>query len=104
MKLLNSAGAKPEFRQKCLINEHRERAEDKGVKMGVKITEGKFKGLMALANSKGMIAAAAMDQRGSLQKSIAKAKGVDAKQISRREMEEFKAAVSKILTPYATAI
>lgn len=72
--------------------------------MGVKITEGKFKGMMALSNSKGIIAAAAMDQRGSLQKSIAKAKGIDPKQISRQQMEEFKVAVSKILTPHATAI
>ena len=72
--------------------------------MGFKITEGKFKGLTALSNSKGVIAAAAMDQRGSLQKSIAKARGVDPKQITREQMEEFKVAVSKILTPHATAI
>ena len=72
--------------------------------MSVKITEGKFKGLMRLSNSKGVIAAAAMDQRGSLQKAIAKARGVDAKQITREHMEEFKVAVSKVLTPYATAI
>lgn len=72
--------------------------------MGIRITEGKFKGLTALSNSKGIIAAAAMDQRGSLQKSIAKAKGVDSKQISRQQMEEFKIAVSKVLTPHATAI
>ena len=72
--------------------------------MGIRMTEGKFKGLMRLSNSKGVIAAAAMDQRGSLQKSIAKSRGVDAKQITRAQMEEFKVAVSKILTPYATAI
>jgi tagatose 1,6-diphosphate aldolase len=72
--------------------------------MAIRMTEGKFKGLMRLSNSKGVIAAAAMDQRGSLQKSIAKARGVDAKQITRQHMEEFKVAVSKVLTPYATAI
>ena len=72
--------------------------------MGIKMTQGKFKGLMALSNSKGIIAAAAMDQRGSLQKSIAKAKGVDPKEVTRQQMEEFKAAISKVLTPYATAI
>src|SRR3990167_8429462 len=72
--------------------------------MSVRMTEGKFKGLMRLSNSKGVIAAAAMDQRGSLQKSIAKARGVDAKQITRAQMEEFKVAVSKALTPHATAI
>ena len=72
--------------------------------MTVRMTEGKFRGLVALSNSKGVIAAAAMDQRGSLQKSIAKAKGVDFKEITQKHMEEFKVAVSKALTPYATAI
>ena len=70
----------------------------------MQITRGKFKGLTALSNSKGTIAAAAMDQRGSLRKGIAKAKGVDSKEITRAQMEEFKAAVSRILTPHATAI
>jgi tagatose 1,6-diphosphate aldolase len=70
----------------------------------MKISEGKYKGLMNLSNDKGVIAAAAMDQRGSLQKSIAKAKGVDSKAISQQMMEEFKIAVSKALTPHATAI
>ncbi len=70
----------------------------------MKITEGKFKALQRLSNEKGTIAAAAMDQRGSLQKSIAKAKGVDAKQVTQQMMEEFKVAVSKALTPHATAI
>lgn len=69
-----------------------------------KITQGKYKGLAALSNAKGVIAAAAMDQRGSLQKGIAKARGVDPKEISKEQMEEFKAAVSRLLTPYATAI
>ncbi len=68
------------------------------------MTEGKYKGLLALSNEKGIIAAAAMDQRGSLQKSIAKARGVDPKQITSKEMEEFKVEVSKALTPHATAI
>lgn len=70
----------------------------------MKITEGKLKGLEALSDSKGVIRAAAMDQRGSLQKSIAKEKGVDPKAVTRQMMEEFKVAVSKILTPHASAI
>ncbi|MBI4367899.1 MAG: tagatose 1,6-diphosphate aldolase [Candidatus Omnitrophica bacterium] len=72
--------------------------------MSIRMTAGKFKGLTALSNSKGVIAAAAMDQRGSLQKSIAKARGVDSKEITQQHMEEFKVAVSKVLTPHATAI
>ncbi len=60
--------------------------------------------MKALANDAGIIAAAAMDQRGSLQKSLAQAKGVDKKAISFEMMAEFKTAVTKILTPHASAI
>jgi tagatose 1,6-diphosphate aldolase len=48
--------------------------------------------------------AAAMDQRGSLQKSLANARGVDVKEITPAMMSEFKVAVSKVLTPHASAI
>lgn len=70
----------------------------------VKITQGKLKGLERLSDPKGIIRAAAMDQRGSLLKSIAKAKGVDPKAVTEAMLSEFKCAVSKILTPYASAI
>ena len=59
----------------------------------MKITPGKLKGLKACSDSKGIIRAAAMDQRGSLLKSIAKEKGVDPKEVTRQMMEEFKVAV-----------
>jgi tagatose 1,6-diphosphate aldolase len=45
-----------------------------------------------------------MDQRGSLQKSIAAAKGVDAKAVTDEMMVEFKGAVVRVLTPHASAI
>lgn len=70
----------------------------------VTISEGKLKSLGAVSDKNGVIRAAAMDQRGSLQKSIAKAKGVGEKEISYAMMSEFKTAVTKVLTPYATAI
>lgn len=70
----------------------------------MQLSAGKIKHLNALSNSKGVIAAAAMDQRGSLRKSIASAKGVPPEQISDEMMQEFKVAVSKILTPHASAI
>ncbi len=60
--------------------------------------------MKALANDSGVIAAAAMDQRGSLQKSLAKAKGIDKKEVTYEMMAEFKTAVTKILTPHASAI
>lgn len=68
------------------------------------LSEGKLKHLKALSNAQGVIAAAAMDQRGSLQKSIAAAKGVSANDVTEEMMSEFKIAVTRILTPHATAI
>ncbi len=68
------------------------------------LSEGKLKHMKALANENGIIAAAAMDQRGSLQKALAQAKGIDKKQITYDMMAEFKTAVTKILTPHASAI
>ncbi len=70
----------------------------------ITISEGKLKSLEAVSNKKGVISAAAMDQRGSLQKSIAKAKGVSDKEVTPQMMSEFKVIVTKVLTPYASAI
>ncbi len=66
-----------------------------------RMTRGKYDGLMAVSDDKGTIRAAAMDQRGSLKRAIAKAKGSD---IDTAEMSEFKAIVTEVLTPHATAI
>jgi tagatose 1,6-diphosphate aldolase len=70
----------------------------------VNITRGKQKGLEAVSDSRGVIAAAAMDQRGSLKSAIAKEKGIDKKDVTPAMLEEFKSAVVKVLTPYASAI
>src|SRR6201997_1328556 len=70
----------------------------------MRLSEGKMRRMKALANKAGVIAAAAMDQRGSLQKSLAAAKGVDKKQVTDEMMSEFKVAISKVLTPHASAI
>lgn len=68
------------------------------------LTEGKLKHMKALSNDRGVVAAAAMDQRGSLQKSLATARGVDTKEITTEMMSEFKVAVTRALTPHASAI
>jgi tagatose 1,6-diphosphate aldolase len=70
----------------------------------MKLTPGKRKGLEAVSDSRGVIAAAAMDQRGSLKSAIAKDKGIDKKAVTNEMMAEFKEAVSRVLTPHATAI
>src|SRR5436305_4249825 len=70
----------------------------------MQLSEGKIKHLNALSDKNGIIAAEAMDQRGSLRKAIASAKGVSQKEITDDMMVEFKVAVAKILTPHASAI
>jgi tagatose 1,6-diphosphate aldolase len=67
----------------------------------VKLTPGKLRGLKAVADPRGVIAAAAMDQRGSLKKSLAKDKGSD---VSDAMLEEFKSLVTEVLTAHASAI
>src|SRR5579872_3019053 len=67
----------------------------------IKITKGKYNGITACANDKGIISAAAMDQRGSLKKSIGKAMGHDA---TNDDLTNFKICVTEVLTPYASAI
>ncbi len=67
----------------------------------MKLTPGKLAGLRKVSNERGVIAAAAMDQRGSLQKSLAKEKGGE---VTDAMMEEFKTLVTEVLTPHASAI
>ena len=65
------------------------------------ITPGKLAGMKAVADGRGVIAAAAMDQRGSLQKALAKEKGGD---VNDAMMQEFKSLVTEVLTSRASAI
>src|SRR4051812_19146141 len=57
--------------------------------------------MKAVSDARGVIAAAAMDQRGSLKKALAKERGGE---VSDRDMEEFKSLVTEVLTPHASAI
>ena len=68
------------------------------------LSEGKKLHMHKLSNKDGIIAAAAMDQRGSLAKSLAAAMGVTQKEVSQKLMEDFKTSVVRALTPHATAI
>src|SRR5580698_220978 len=70
--------------------------------MSTKLTPGKLAGLKSVSNERGVIAAAAMDQRGSLKKSLAKEKGVA--DVPDSALEEFKSLVTEVLTKHASAI
>ena len=63
----------------------------------MKLTPGKIAGMKAVSNDRGVIAAAAMDQRGSLKKALGANAG-DA------QLEEFKVYVTEVLTQHASAI
>src|SRR3989442_16011726 len=67
----------------------------------MKLSSGKLAGLKKVSNPRGVIAAAAMDQRGSLQKALAKEKGGE---VGDAMIEEFKALVTEVLTRHASAI
>ena len=67
----------------------------------MKLTPGKLAGLNAVSNERGVIAAAAMDQRGSLLKSLQEARGGSA---DGHDLEVFKSMVTDVLTQYASAI
>jgi tagatose 1,6-diphosphate aldolase len=67
----------------------------------MKLTPGKLRGLKAVSNDRNVIAAAAMDQRGSLQKSLAKERGAEA---TGHDLEVFKTLVTETLCRYASAI
>src|ERR1700684_2485104 len=67
----------------------------------MKLTPGKLAGLKRVSNDRGVIAAAAMDQRGSLQKALSKE---NSREVSDRMIEEFKSRVTEVLSPHASAI
>lgn len=66
-----------------------------------RVTSGKYRRLMALSDEQGVIAALAIDQRGSLKKALTALTGRD---VTTPEIVEFKTLVSEVLTPYASAI
>jgi len=70
----------------------------------VNISKGKQKGLEAIADRRGVIAALAIDQRSALRKLFTAATGIAGDQIPRAQLEQYKEAVSRILTPHASAI
>src|SRR5438093_13685407 len=70
------------------------------VQTRTRVTKGKAKNIDACADDGGIIRAAAMDQRGSLMREIGKPGGA----ATPESLTEFKTAVTKALTPYATAI
>ena len=70
----------------------------------MQISNGKRRGLETISDDRGVIAALAIDQRSALRKLFAAATGMDGDQVPREMLEKYKEAVSRVLTPYASAI
>jgi tagatose 1,6-diphosphate aldolase len=68
------------------------------------MSPGKQRGLQALANERGVIAALAIDQRSAMRKLIAKASGCRPEEVPAEVLVQFKEKVSQVLTPHASSI
>ncbi len=66
--------------------------------------DGKKKGLKAVADSRGVIAALAIDQRGAMRQLFGQAMNVPPASVGAEKLIQFKEAVSRVLTPHASAI
>ena len=68
------------------------------------LSPGKQKGLAAVADRRGVIAALAIDQRSALRSLFSKASGQSPESVPADLIIRFKESVSRILTPHASAI
>lgn len=69
-----------------------------------RLTAGKQKGLEAVSDSRGVIAAVAIDQRSAMRSLFARSMGIEPENVPAERLIQFKEAVSRILTPHASAI
>jgi tagatose 1,6-diphosphate aldolase len=72
--------------------------------MSKHISAGKRRGLEAVADARGIIAAVAIDQRSALRSLFARSMGIEPENVPAERLIQFKEAVSRILTPHASAI
>jgi tagatose 1,6-diphosphate aldolase len=72
--------------------------------MTPELTPGKKRGLDAVSDSRGVIAALAIDQRGAMRELFSKPMGKAPADVPGENLIEYKKAVSRILTPHASAI
>src|ERR1700739_4925350 len=68
------------------------------------LSAGKQKGLQAVADPRGIIAALAIDQRSALRNLFARAMEIESANVPFENLTRFKEAVSSVLTPHASAI
>lgn len=72
--------------------------------MALDLSPGKWQRLRSLTDGEGRFKMLAIDQRDSLRRAIARATGHDARDVADDDLAKAKAAVTKLLAPYATAV
>jgi tagatose 1,6-diphosphate aldolase len=70
----------------------------------LKLSLGKRKRLESVSNSRGVIAALAMDQRDALRKLFSTELKIEKQFVPPRQLEEFKSIVVRALSPHASAV
>jgi tagatose 1,6-diphosphate aldolase len=68
------------------------------------LSAGKWQRLRSLTDEQGRFKMMAIDQRGSLRRSLAKATGKEPTDVAYEEMAQVKAIITRQLAPYATAV
>lgn len=70
----------------------------------MKLSPGKRKGLESVSDSRGVIAALAIDQRDALRKLFSAELRMEKHAVAREQLEEFKSIVVRALSPHASAV
>jgi tagatose 1,6-diphosphate aldolase len=70
----------------------------------VKLSPGKRKGLEAVSDSRGVIAALAIDQRDALRSLFAAEMKIEKPAVPREQLQKFKSIVVRALSPHASAV
>ena len=72
--------------------------------MAVEISAGKLRNLACLADTNGRFKMLAVDQRGSLQRALARSLGKDPQAVAYEELAQTKATITRVLAPHASAL
>ena len=72
--------------------------------MPVTLSAGKLRKLNMLADAHGRFLMLAVDQRGSVSKSLSKASGASAESVTHDDLARTKAVITRALAPHATAV
>jgi len=70
----------------------------------VRLSSGKRKRLEAVSDSRGVIAALAIDQRDALRRLFSAELKIEKRAVPREHLEQFKSIVVRALSPYASAV